>query len=43
MSITLPQVIGITMIAFLKAVDYHTTQVVIFNCVFWGWISGLVR
>lgn len=42
MSITLPQVIGITMIAFLKAVDYHTTQVVIFNCVFWGWISGLV-
>lgn len=42
MTITLPQVIGITLVAFFKAVDYHTTQVVIFNCVFWGWISGLI-
>lgn len=42
MTISLFEIIGITGLAFLKAVDYHTTQVVIFNCVFWGWVAGLI-
>lgn len=42
MNITLFQVIAITGVAFLKAIDYHTTQLVILNSVFWGWIVGLI-
>lgn len=42
MNITVIQVILITLLAALKAYDYHCTQVVIFNSVFWGALSGLV-
>jgi len=36
------QIILITLLAAAKAYDYHTTQVFIFNSVFWGALAGLI-
>lgn len=42
MNITIVQIILLTLLAALKAYDYHCTQFCIFNCVFWGALAGLV-
>ena len=41
-NINLVQVILLTILAALKAYDYHCTQVCIFNSVFWGAMAGLI-
>lgn len=42
MELNIGLILIITLFAFLKAVDYHTTQLVVFNSVFWGAVTGLV-
>ena len=41
-NINLVQVTLLTILAALKAYDYHCTQVCIFNSVFWGAMAGLI-
>ena len=42
MNISMIQIILITLLAALKAFDYHCTQLCIFNSVFWGALAGLI-
>lgn len=42
MDISVIQIILITLLAAMKAYDYHCTQVFIFNSVFWGAMAGLI-
>lgn len=42
MSISMSQIVLITLLAAWKAYDYHCSQVFIFNSVFWGALAGLI-